>query len=148
MSSGHEQAVNFLGERADKMYRCKSVWNTGATVTWSSDSTQFGEFLPWNPMLGFEVGITKEMTPETNIKEIEIFEKYPSASEAMNVEEMILGYTINVAKQLGLEDRKGSIEAGKDADYLIFDEDLFNVDQSGFSHISPREVYFNGIRMN
>ena len=34
---------------------------------------------------------------------------------------MILGYTINGAKQLGIEDTKGSVEVGKDADYIVFD---------------------------
>ena len=36
---------------------------------------------------------------------------------------MTLGYTINGAKQLGIEDKKGSITAGKDADFLVFDND-------------------------
>jgi len=39
---------------------------------------------------------------------------------------MILGYTINGAKQLGIEYAKGSIEVGKDADYLVFNENLLN----------------------
>ena len=46
----------------------------------------------------------------------------------MSIEEMILGYTINGAKQLGIEDKKGSIEVGKDADYLVFDNDLLTAE--------------------
>ena len=150
VSGGYKQAKKFLGERADKMYRSKSVWNTGAKVTWSSDSTSFGDFSTWDPMLGFEIGITREFTPETKISAgiITDYEKYPDASEAMSVEEMILGYTVNGAEQLCLEDRKGSIETGKDADYLVFEEDLMTVDPSRFSHISPKEVYFKGEKMN
>ena len=34
---------------------------------------------------------------------------------------MLLGYTINGAIQLGIEDKKGSITAGKDADFLVFE---------------------------
>ena len=149
VSGGHVQALKFLGERANKMYRCKSVWNTGAAVTWSSDNTEFGDFTCWNPLLGFEVGITREITAETNldVSVLDVLEKYPDASEAMNVEEMILGYTINNAKQLCLEDRKGSVEVGKDADYVIYDEDLLTVNPSRFSHISPKEVYFKGEKM-
>ena len=66
------------------------------------------------------------------------------ASEKMNIEEMILGYTINGAKQLGIDDSKGSIEAGKDADFLVFDENLLTADLEGFSYNMPKEVYFSG----
>jgi imidazolonepropionase-like amidohydrolase len=66
----------------------------------------------------------------------------------MSIEEMILGYTINGAKQLGIEVTKGSIEAGKDADYLVFDKDLLTAEHEGFSYNEPTEVYFRGKKMN
>ena len=72
----------------------------------------------------------------------------PPAEERMNVEEMLTGYTINGAKQLGIEDKKGSIEVGKDADFLVFDKDLLNAEHEGFSHNKPVEVYFEGKKMN
>ena len=73
---------------------------------------------------------------------------FPPESERMSIEEMILGYTINGAKQLGIEDRKGSITAGKDADYLVFDNDLLTADQDGFSQNKPKDVYFSGKKVN
>ena len=69
---------------------------------------------------------------------------FPPASERMSIEEMILGYTINGAKQLGIEAQKGSIEAGKDADFLVFDNDLLTAEHEGFSYNMPRDVYFCG----
>jgi predicted amidohydrolase YtcJ len=74
-------------------------------------------------------------------------EAYPPASEQMNIEEMILGYTINGARQLGIEARKGSIEVGKDADFLVFDCDLMTAEHEGLSYIMPGEVYFGGKKM-
>ena len=62
----------------------------------------------------------------------------------MNIEEMLLGYTINGAIQLGIENQKGSIKAGKDADFLVFDNDLLTAEQEGFSYNSPKDVYFRG----
>ena len=61
---------------------------------------------------------------------------------------MILGYTINGAKQLGAEDTKGSVETGKDADFLVFDNDLLTAEHHGFSQNDPSEVYFCGKKMN
>ena len=66
----------------------------------------------------------------------------------MGIEEMLLGYTINGAKQLGIEDKKGSITAGKDADYLVFDTDLLTAEHDGFSQNKPKEVYFAGKKVN
>ena len=66
----------------------------------------------------------------------------------MSIEEMILGYTINGAKQLGIEASKGSIEVGKDADFLVFDNDLLTAEHEGFSYNKPSEVYISGKKMN
>ena len=68
--------------------------------------------------------------------------------ERMSIEEMILGYTINGAKQLGIEASKGSIEVGKDADFLVFDNDLLTAEHEGFSYNKPSEVYISGKKMN
>ena len=74
--------------------------------------------------------------------------EFPSPCEKMSIEEMMLGYTINGAKQLGIEATKGSITAGKDADFLVFDNDLLTAAHTGFSYNKPSEVYFCGKKMD
>ena len=138
-----------IGKRASKMFRCKTLWDSGALVTWSSDNVAFADFVTWNPYLCMEVGMTRQITEKTNGYEYtRIPEPFPPANEKMSIEEMILGYTINGAKQLGIEDKKGSIEAGKDADYLVFDKDLLTAEHEGFSFILPEEVYYRGKKVN
>ena len=73
---------------------------------------------------------------------------FPPLEERMGIEEMILGYTINGAIQLGIENKKGSIEVGKDADYLVFDTDLLTAEHDGFSNNLPAEVYYAGQKMH
>lgn len=150
----HGGAVEYwsplLGEeRASKLFRCKTVWDSGALVAWSSDNIVFADFVSWNPYLGMEIGMTRQATEKTKVYE---FAKTPAVlppfDERMSIEEMILGYTINGAKQLGIEDRKGSIEPGKDADFLVFDNDLLTAEKDGFSYNEPRDVYFSGKKMN
>ena len=145
----YELWSSLLGEeRAKKMYRCKTMWNTGANVTWSSDNIVYGDFVSWNPFLGMEVGMTRYINEHTQAPEIsKVIAEFPSPTEKMSIEEMILGYTINGAKQLGIEDVKGSITAGKDADFLVFDNDLLTAEHTGFSHNRPQEVYFCGKKM-
>ena len=105
--------------------------------------------MTWNPYLGMEVGMTRLITEKTRNYEYARFPKvFPPEDERMNIEEMLLGFTVNGAKQLGIEDKKGSIEAGKDADFLVFDNDLLTAEHEGFSYNKPSEVYFGGKKVN
>ena len=142
--------TSLIGEkRAHAMYRCKTMWDTGAIVTWSSDEVFFSDFQHWSPYVAMEIGMTRWINEKTRMEEdTRTVTAFPPESERMSIEEMILGYTINPAKQLGIEASKGSITAGKDADYLIFDNDLLTAEHEGFSYNKPAEVYFAGKKMN
>ena len=136
-------------ERASKMFRCKTIWDSGALVTWSSDNVAYLDFANWSPFLGMEVGMTRQITNKTRVPEYSrTVAVFPPLNEKMSVEEMIQGYTINGAKQLGIEDSKGSIEVGKDADFLVFDTDLLTAEHEGFSYNKPTDVYFGGKKVN
>ena len=136
-------------ERAQKMYRCKTVWDSGALVTWSSDNITFEDMIDWNPYYGMEVGMTRSRTEKTRAHEYDIGDSvFPPLEERMSMEEMLLGYTINGAKQLGIDGTKGSIEVGKDADFLVFDKDLLTAEHEGFSYTMPRDVFFCGRKVN
>ena len=140
----------WLGEeRSKKQFRSKTVWDSGALVAWSSDNITYGDFMTWNPYLGMEIGMTRKTTEKTRTYEWAKCDTiFPPAEERMSIEEMLLGFTINGARQLGIEARKGSITAGKDADFLIFDNNLLTAEQDGFSQNKPTDVYFAGKKVN
>lgn len=139
-----------LGEkRAASMFRSKTLWNSGTLVTWSSDDVAYGDFSTWNPYLGMEIGMTRFNTEKTRITEVaRVVAELPTPEQKMSIEEMLLGFTINGAKQLGVEAHKGSITAGKDADFLVFDTDLLTAEHNGFSNNKPKEVYLGGKKQN
>ena len=144
-----ESALWLGDERSRKQFRCKTIWDSGALVAWSSDNITFGDFTSWNPYLGMEVGMTRLRTDKTRVQEYNrTNDVFPPEDERMGIEEMLLGFTINGAKQLGIEDKKGSIEAGKDADFLVFDNDLLTAEHEGFSYNKPSKVYFSGRKVN
>lgn len=142
--------ASWLGEeRSKKLFRCKTIWDSGALVTWSSDCVAYADFMKWNPYLGMEVGMTRIRTEKTKIAEYDrTAAVLPPENERMGIEEMLLGYTINGAKMLGIEARKGSIEAGKDADFLVFDNDLLTAEHDGFSQNLPEDVFICGRKVN
>ena len=136
-------------DRANKQLRCKSLWDTGALVTWSSDNVAYGDFMTWSPYLGMEIGMTRWATEKTRVPPYNrVAQVYPPVDERMSIDEMLIGYTINGAKQLGIDDVKGSITAGKDADFLIFDEDLTTAEKAGFSYQRPNGIYFAGKKID
>ncbi|MBQ3425731.1 MAG: amidohydrolase [Clostridia bacterium] len=143
-------SATWLGEeRSRKQFRCKTIWDSGALVAWSSDNIVFTDFMTWNPYLGMEVGMTRQITEKTkNYEFARSANVFPPEDERMNIEEMLLGFTINGAKQLGIENKKGSITVGKDADYLVFDNDLLTAEPEGFSYNKPSDVYFCGKKIN
>ena len=92
---------------------------------------------------GYKRGMTRKITEKTrNYVFARCATAFPPEDERMNIEEMLLGFTINGAKQLGVEDKKGAITSGKDAEYLVFDQDLLTAEKDGFSNNKPKEVYF------
>ena len=72
---------------------------------------------------------------------------FPPENEKMSIDEMLTGYTINGAIQLGIEDKKGSIAVGKAADVRILDNDLLTADPGDMSYKTPKEVDFGGKKM-
>ena len=104
----------FLGEeRFAKMYPARTVFNSGAKVTFSSDEWWGGEMLATyiSPYLGMQVGHTRQYpidwweTDDDGIRS--------PAYERLDLEQLLEGYTQNGAFQLRLENKIGSIEAGK-----------------------------------
>ena len=136
---------DLLGEeRYAQMYPAKSVFDSGARVTFSSDEWWGGDMLATyiSPYLGMQVGHTRQYpkdwweTEDDGIK--------APVDERLSLEQLLTGYTKNGAYQLRQEDRLGSIEAGKLADFVILDENLFEVDPYEISKIKPSAVVMEG----
>ena len=66
------------------------------------------------------------------------------ASERLELEQLLRGYTIHAAYPFRMEDRIGSIEVGKLADLVVIDEKLFEMDRYGIHEIVPSAVMMEG----
>lgn len=64
--------------------------------------------------------------------------------QALSREETLKGMTIWAAYANFEEEEKGSIEAGKFADFIILDQDIMKVDASQIPEIKVLETYVNG----
>ena len=126
------------------MYQAKSVFDSGATVNFSSDEWWGGEMLATyiSPYLGMQIGHTRQ-NPKVWWETEDDGVKAPK-DERLSLEQLLEGYTQNGAYQLRLEDAVGSIEPGKEADFVVLNKDLFNVDSYEIWELEPTAVVMRG----
>jgi predicted amidohydrolase YtcJ len=72
----------------------------------------------------------------------------PPENERLSVEDMIRGYTLNGAAQLGMENDLGSIEVGKVADLVVLDRNLFETLPGQIKSARPTAVMMEGKLIN
>jgi imidazolonepropionase-like amidohydrolase len=73
--------------------------------------------IPWALQSGFE-----EYVPKTRVV---LWEAGVAAANGLTFDQALAGITINAAKLLGIANRVGSLETGKDADLALYDGDPF-----------------------
>ena len=59
-------------------------------------------------------------------------------------EQALTALTINCAKQMFIEDKRGSIREGKYADFLLVDKDVLTCPENEIHTARPAATYFEG----
>lgn len=98
-----------------------SLHQAEARITLSSD----WDVSDLNPFVGLQNAVTR--TPQE-----------------LPLEEAIKAYTINAAYVMRQEDKVGSLEVGKDADFVVLDQNLFGIPASQISQTRVLETYLQG----
>lgn len=96
----------YLGNRADDLLPAFDLLDRGATVTLSSD---------WDADV---------LSPFEKIESVLLLEE-PNNADLTTIIEMM---TINAAYLLHHDDKTGSIEVGKEADLIVLDQNLFEIE--------------------
>ncbi|RMG83255.1 MAG: amidohydrolase [Bacteroidetes bacterium] len=99
----------------------KSLYDAGARITLSSD----WDVSTLNPFVGLEHAVTR-------------------APQALPLAEAIKAYTINAAYVMRQEDRVGSIEVGKEADLIVLDQNIFEIQPNQIHQTVVLETYLQG----
>ncbi|WP_406697954.1 amidohydrolase [Singulisphaera sp. Ch08] len=132
-------ATQFGEERLRYFQPLRSLFAAGVTAGGGSDHMQkvgsLRSINPYNPFLGMWVAITRQAKN---------YEGRLHPEEALTREQAIQFYTINNAKLLFLEDRVGSLEVGKLADFAVLDRDLLTCPENEIRDARVLSTYLNG----
>jgi predicted amidohydrolase YtcJ len=70
------------------------------------------------------------------------------ADQAVTIDQALRAVTIDAARQIGLGDRIGSLETGKDADLVILDSDPYRADPGQIMAIKVSETWVAGTKVH
>jgi len=114
----HVLAIPYLGaERAKIQYPMRSFLQAGVLMASASD---FPVTVPFDPVMGIETGITRSPVGMTTDEIL-----WPE--ERVSLEEMIASFTYNGAYSNFLEGKTGSLVEGKQADFVVLDQNIFEI---------------------
>jgi hypothetical protein len=125
-------------ERSRGAYAFRRLWDSGAVVSFGSDSpgTNASRYY-LNPMLGIYAAVTRKTLsgqPEGGW--------FPE--EKLTVEEAIRAYTLNTAFAAFEENIKGTITAGKLADFVVLSDNLLTMDPDDIKDVTVLKTVVGG----
>ncbi len=129
-----ELTIPFIGEqRAARMYPIQSIVEAGGPIAFGSDWSVSSA----DPLLAIETAVTRR---DPEIAESEQL----NPDQAITLEQAIHAYTLGSAYVNHHEDRTGSIVAGKLADLIVLDKNLFDVPSEAISDATVLLTLFGG----
>ncbi len=135
-------AAQFGYNRLRYFQPLKSLFAAGVIAGGGSDHMQkigsFRSINPYNPFLAMEVAITRRAKG---------YDRALHPEEALTREQAIRFYTINNAHLLFLEDKIGSLEPGKNADFVVIDRDLLTCPDDQIKSTRALATYLDGKRV-
>lgn len=124
----------FLGkERAEQMYYVKAFAQEGIVISQASD---FPVTVPPDTMMGLHIMVNRMHPKESKTPFFEI--------EALDIESALKAFTLGGAYENFLEDKKGSIEVGKDADFVILSQDVTTIPKEDIYKTKVMETWIAG----
>jgi predicted amidohydrolase YtcJ len=122
-----------MGERGRWAYSFRRLIDTGVPVMFSSDCPVCDP----NPMAGIHAAVTRQRKDGTPAGGW-----YPD--QRVTVDEAVRAYTATPASAHGLQEVFGSLEAGKRADLVALDEDIYTTDPARIADVKVDLTVFDG----
>lgn len=132
----HESYLQFVGkERLARMQPARTALDAGAIIATGTDYSSLPQD-PW-PLIEGMVHRRNPWLPEGE-------SEANNSAETITLEEAIYAYTMGGAHAMLAEDRLGSIEQGKFADFIVLDRNLVEIPMDDISETDVLVTVFSG----
>ena len=121
-------------ELLEGTYAFRSLLDSGAKLTFGSDWT----VAPIAPLYGIYAAVTRRTLDD----------KHPNGwlpEQKITVEEALRCYTVNNAEGVFREDKLGTLEAGKYADFVVLSDNLLEIDPVKIKDVTVLRTVVDGI---
>ena len=133
-------ALETIGpERGRQLFLSQDYLRNGATLVWGTDWS----VTTLSPLEGIETAVTRRHLGGVDPTTGEEDETW-MPDQVMNLEQAIAAYTVNGAYLMHSENELGSIEAGKLADLVVLEANLFDVAPLAIHAVKTDMTVFNG----
>jgi predicted amidohydrolase YtcJ len=106
-----DAVLPYIGpERQGRLYPAKSLLDAGATLAGASDWS----VSTFNPFEAIAIAMSRKSVKEPQREPL-------APDQAVSLQQMLTAYTLNAARMMGREQAVGSLEPGKDADFIVLD---------------------------
>lgn len=134
---GNPMMDKVLGHINNETFKMRSLIDAGARMAQGTDFPvdEYGR----EPLKSIEMCVTRKMygQPDGPVLKPE--------NEKTTVAEAIEGFTINNAYQMHMDDVIGTIEVGKYADFVILEENLFEINPENIHNVKVCETIMDGV---
>ncbi|MFQ5549232.1 MAG: amidohydrolase, partial [Woeseia sp.] len=111
----------FVGmERMEAAYPVRSLIEAGAIQSFGADWPAAAYLSTYEPLILIEAAVTRQLPGRADMP-------VRNPAERIGLADAIAGMTIRAARQLEADEEIGSIEAGKKADLVVLERNLFEV---------------------
>ncbi|MDO4497841.1 MAG: amidohydrolase [Bacteroidales bacterium] len=129
-----DNQIEYLGEEEFMKYHIpvKDLIDSGKKVTFSSDVPASRD--GFNPMNNIWAAACEGIDPEILDRK----------GKNLSIAQCIDSYTIRTAEQVGAQDEIGSLTAGKWADFVILNQDIFQIDPRTIRDVKVENTFLKG----
>lgn len=115
-------AARYGAPRQDLFYRVQDVLRSGGRVSLGTDWPAAGYFSTYRPLDSIQIGVTRQLIGDPGADVL------APADQRLTVQQAVHANTLGAAYQIRLEDKVGSLEAGKRADLIVLDRNILEID--------------------